>query len=225
MTLAFIPSVGKYASDRYLWTDDELDAMEAHEREWRRGMRRPSFSSLIDTYPQAKPMMRRFLKGVIAGCEADMARAEEERGNLARRLADWKTDPDHAWFIEAFYAHFLIPSLEDGREKTMREARHCLSLISPRKKGIFDDENAVTVFGVDDARIARAREFPIESIVDVGRNRKALCVWHHEEHPSMHVFPDNHAWCFSCSRGGDAIAVAMAKDEIGFVEAVRLLAP
>lgn len=224
MTLAYIKTIGKYASEYGLWTDDDLDIMADWEKQWRATQRRPSFDALMETYPQAKPLMRKFLKDTIKGCEDDLAQASLMRASLARRQADWTCDPATAWLPHMIYEVLHIEPLEDGKLKTLKQARYYLSILTPRsKKDVFDEANAVEQRGVSEAQIAQARAVPIDSFHEFGRNKKGLCVFHNEKSPSMHLFPDNHVHCFSCSQGGDAISVLRAKEEIGFTEAVKKL--
>lgn len=71
----------------------------------------------------------------------------------------------------------------------------------------------------NEEKIARAKEHPIENIVDVNDSGYALCVNHNDSAPSMYC-KGNFAHCFSCGWSGDTISVLMKKDEIQFLEAV-----
>lgn len=62
-----------------------------------------------------------------------------------------------------------------------------------------------------------------EAGVTVGRNKKALCLWHRDRSPSMHVYRDK-VHCFSCGRGGDAIDVYAAANGMEIKDAVKALA-
>ena len=42
--------------------------------------------------------------------------------------------------------------------------------------------------------------------VKIGRNNRALCVWHRDTHPDL-AFYDSHCYCFACGNGGDAVAL------------------
>lgn len=58
-----------------------------------------------------------------------------------------------------------------------------------------------------------------------GRNRKALCPFHSEKTPSMVIYPDTQSfYCFGCGTGGDVITFVMKAENLGYVEAIRLLA-
>ncbi|MBI3743365.1 MAG: DNA primase, partial [Chloroflexi bacterium] len=59
-----------------------------------------------------------------------------------------------------------------------------------------------------------------------GRNFSANCPFHNERTPSFYVFPDRQNWrCFgACATGGDVFNFLMKKENVGFGEALRMLA-
>lgn len=62
-------------------------------------------------------------------------------------------------------------------------------------------------------------------IKKMGRNSKCLCPFHNENTPSMVVYSDTQSfYCFGCSAGGDAINFVMRAEDVGYVEAVKILA-
>lgn len=71
-------------------------------------------------------------------------------------------------------------------------------------------------------KIIHARNYPIESLVDINSRGFALCVFHDEKTPSMYC-KNNFAWCFSCQQGGSVIDVAMKKYNLTFIQAVKKL--
>ena len=71
--------------------------------------------------------------------------------------------------------------------------------------------------------VERAKSVEIKSLVKVGRDRKALCPFHNDKTPSMHVFPDNHAFCFVCHKRADTIDIYRALNNCTFKEAVEAL--
>jgi DNA primase len=58
-----------------------------------------------------------------------------------------------------------------------------------------------------------------------GKTLKGLCPFHSEKTPSFIVFPDTGHWhCFGCGAGGDVFGFVMQSQNIGFADALRLLA-
>lgn len=60
----------------------------------------------------------------------------------------------------------------------------------------------------------------------VGANFQALCPFHGEKTPSLVISPEKQIWhCFGCGKGGDVFSFLMEMEGLGFIEAVRELAP
>ncbi len=86
---------------------------------------------------------------------------------------------------------------------------------------------------IPDEKIREIRETSsiVEVISDyialkkVGVNHKGLCPFHNEKTPSFHVNDSKRFFhCFGCGTSGDVFAFLMKHDNLGFAEAVRLLA-
>ncbi|MGN0612933.1 MAG: DNA primase [Porcipelethomonas sp.] len=58
-----------------------------------------------------------------------------------------------------------------------------------------------------------------------GRDYVALCPFHSEKTPSFHIYTDTQSfYCFGCGAGGDVITFTKRIENLGYIEAVKLLA-
>lgn len=69
----------------------------------------------------------------------------------------------------------------------------------------------------------RALTYPIQNLIKVNNMGFAFCPFHKEKTPSMKVYPDNHAFCFGCSKRADSISIAMDKYGLTFKDAIKKL--
>lgn len=75
--------------------------------------------------------------------------------------------------------------------------------------------------GLSPEKIERAREFPIEELVET-KNGKAICLFHNDHHPSMDV-RKNFYHCYTCQATGDVIDLVMHLENLTFKQAVERL--
>ncbi|MCC6177134.1 MAG: DNA primase [Chloroflexi bacterium] len=58
-----------------------------------------------------------------------------------------------------------------------------------------------------------------------GKGFKGLCPFHGEKTPSFYVSPERGSWhCFGCGEGGDVFTFVQKRDNLGFAEALQVLA-
>lgn len=110
---------------------------------------------------------------------------------------------------------------QDRREEEMKELKKQLVRFSRFVPQAHS-------YGLSDAQIEDAMEYPITDLVDHGRRSgntvKVLCPMHDERTPSCVIYLDkNNFWCFGCNNGGNVINFLMARDDIDFVTAVKTL--
>ena len=70
--------------------------------------------------------------------------------------------------------------------------------------------------------IERAKEYPIEDIIEVNRNHFALCPEHDDHHPSMDC-KKNFCYCYTCGWTGSVLDLYMKLHKVNFVTAVEYL--
>ena len=57
-----------------------------------------------------------------------------------------------------------------------------------------------------------------------GNDLVGLCPFHGEKSPSFHVHPDRGFFkCFGCGAGGDALTFVQKHENVGFLDALRIL--
>lgn len=76
--------------------------------------------------------------------------------------------------------------------------------------------------GVSDEEIARAKQYPIDDIMDFKHN-VACCIWHDDTNASLHYYPKtNTLFCFgACGKARDAIDAYMQVNSCDFISAVK----
>lgn len=195
----------------------ELHLLADQRREYERGLK-PSASltdlQILDAFPEEAPQLIRNnietweneLKRLWA--EVDAARERHSRKEWAER----ETAKEIAKLL-------VGPGIDEA-------SRHLTRLYS-----LSDHINGRLEEGrLTEDMINRAREFPIEALVEgmrrVGRNYSACCPLpgHDDTSPSFTVYSDGRGfYCFGCCRGGDAIAFVQERHGFNFPAAVRYL--
>ena len=81
---------------------------------------------------------------------------------------------------------------------------------------------------IDDLRLQASILTVVQDYVTLkraGRHYKGLCPFHSEKTPSFQVDPERgFFFCFGCQRGGDIFKFIELQENVGFTDAVRLLA-
>lgn len=75
---------------------------------------------------------------------------------------------------------------------------------------------------ITDDMIERARQFPMDQLVEINRNRMAVCPFHGDKDPSFSI-KNNFGYCFGCGWHGNAIDFVMEKEGVRFADAVKRL--
>ena len=92
-----------------------------------------------------------------------------------------------------------------------------------RKRALDSKKNEVTHDSPVDDYVARAKEVPLKTLLKVRGDGKTKCLFHAEKSASMHVYPDNHFYCYGCGKRGDVIDVVMELQSLDFKAAVKWL--
>lgn len=163
---------------------------------------------ILETFPQAKSTIKRLIKENEKFLEEAQEYQNEVRGFLASRVPIYDIGICTTLVVTVTYGGKIKEA-----EENLSRLRRLLYLYEPPKP---------TKDGITDADIARAKEVPIRNLVEVRMN-KTKCLWHSEKTPSMHVYPDQHTYCFSCGKRSDTIGVYQILHNCNFVTAVKAL--
>lgn len=72
--------------------------------------------------------------------------------------------------------------------------------------------------------IERAKVYPMNQLIEIGRYNTLVCLFHADTRPSMKYYPDsNTVYCFSCNKAWDTIGFLIERDRLSFPEAIRRL--
>lgn len=180
-----------------------------------------SFYELMETYPDAVPAARRAIKAKIKEVKARGGRLNDLRElyqNDINRM-DFKKQPAYTDWANEHIAGFA-----EEDEKELRTLEHQLAYLKNMETPV-EERRPVARDAVTPERIARAKEYPIRDLVEVKRGSFCLCPFHDDRHPSMHIYKDNHAYCYACSTRADAIDMWMKLQGTTFREAVIAMTP
>lgn len=183
--------------------EDYLSDMKELEKEWYEGARRKDWlaqwkGEVLDFSTNARI---RYLKQRI------MELNEINRENALMAIAITKEHP-----LEV--SKVVVPILAQSAEKTQKLIEKHSRELEIRKVGAVEE--------IPMEMIYRAKEYPIEQIVTVGRSGRAKCVFHDGEDENMDI-RKNYAFCYVCGRSGDAIDVYRQVYDVNFKQAVLAL--
>lgn len=176
---------------------------------WRREIDLPRVRHLIQEHKREMGRDGQSIR--LSALREQLKDAEEElQGRRKRYEAHAKTN--RPYVERAIIARFIRED-ESRMERIQKEiAFHNAALFHPEAA----NRDRITADMID-----RAREYPIDNLLDVRRGY-ALCLFHQDRHPSMYV-KNNFAHCFSCGKTADTIDVYRKLHGTSFPEAVRAL--
>ncbi len=163
-------------------------------------------NEVVADFPKGKSVVKRLIKET----EDFLEKIEQEKQLIreGRNISMFDIDIVTKLTMAAIYGN----EIEQAEENLKRLKRLLIAYDPP----------PVSKDAVTDADIERARQFPIRQLVKT-RGNNTLCLWHNDRHPSMHLYKDNHAYCFVCSKYANAIDFAMQMNSMQFIPAVQWL--
>ena len=214
-SLHYIPSQHIYVGSIGMYTEDDVAYADDLEILWKSAQRRLSFYELLDIFPEARTAIKRRLTQEIKTCRSDLARAHALYNEYTHKIIPWVPLKDKWFFF--ILRDFYVDQLKEGREKRIKRSYFYLSALKPIDPITASDK-------ITEQDIIRAKEVPIESLLEINRAGFASCPLHKDDHASLRIYKDtNRWWCFSHQEGGDVIDLVMLLHKCLFVEAVKKL--
>ena len=148
------------------------------------------------------------------------ARCRYLNTQLARAQRNWQTLRDKfVWWSRARAPRETLEAIQNDAtrlDKRIKGYEAALKLASGR---ITEEEKKELI---TDDMIERAREFPIENLLEKGNNGRCKCVFHQGEDFNMDI-RKNYAHCYVCGESGDTIKIYRQINGSSFREAVLAL--
>lgn len=197
------------------FNNEELQALPPYERQ------RFSMKELVDTFPQSKKIIKELIEEDESLLEENKKLKEEIGNRIWSRLpihqVDIVTELVYTLARTDFIEHKSNNSnWKQGEyaEDRVERNRKLLSLFSKKTDDSFE------------TKLQRAREYPIENLVQGNRSGFAKCPLSPEKTPSFKIYnKHNRFHCFSCNAHGDSIELYQKLNNCSFKEAVNALCP
>ncbi len=196
--------------------DRDLDLWEA-ENNWKRDQKARTEAEWLLIFPQAKSKWGKMIKDTYkliiknSNDQITNVRARTTEQLLSNPTAtNWRDD--------------LIK--ERGRsdirslEKTIGRAQNGIRIVeSVGNSRSQEKQNKITITS---QMVVKAREYPLEKLVEINRQGFTRCFVHADKKPSAYC-KGNFIHCFVCNKSWDTIAVLMERDGMSFRDAVLKL--
>ena len=166
--------------------------------------------------------MNKIIKKHLTDLEANLAKEKQNLLDSLERvytkhfqtekylIADEEHKEFQRWFIKETLWTLHYQKLIEPLEKRINNIKWNFGSLKNKKGKITP------------AMIIRAKEYPIESLLEVNRAGYAKCFNHEDKKPSMYC-KGNFAYCFVCSKHWDTIQILIDRDKKSFNEAVKKL--
>lgn len=201
-------------------TPKELDTIDWIDKlEYQHKASLPKFDLRwqLETFPEAKSLIKANLEKEITKCEADIAEADRLQPIFDDIIYRRSSQKDESFWHALVEILYLNPLRIEQRKLLKRDLMY-LSML----KGKSKTDNPI---GVTPQEISRAKEYPLTDLIEFNKHNTAICPFHTEKTPSLHYYrKSNTCHCFgACQKSFDSIEVYRRLNNCSFVEAVRKL--
>ena len=198
--------------------DQELDMYQMVE-EIRAGQPKHSDVGWLQIFPETKPRFGKFIKlrlrvrREILKIEYSMA-----EDNLAMQL---KNNPPENRSADDMFKDAGRRRLHAIKKK-ISAIGHQLELLKTIGKKPEEIKTQEQKINITESMIEKAREFPVEQLIEINRQGFTKCFAHNDKKPSAYC-KKNFVHCFVCQKSWDTIQILIDRDGLTFRQAVLQL--
>jgi len=209
-------TLDKYIHLFGMYTQDEMDIFDRLRREHEDSLIDYSWNQLMEIFPQAKSVAKKYLQEEIQKCQQDLREADRIE-NECHDIIYRKSSKENEWFWWNIAHGLFLDPLRKGKEETIKRNVFRLSMLKTPTKTVLG--------GVTDRDIEVARIYPINQFIKFNKYGKGRCIWcQDKDGDDMHYYrKENKVYCYGCQKGGDAIDVYMTLFNTSFIDAVKKL--
>ena len=153
-----------------------------------------------------------------------MDQAEFDRLTLLYKIQPVKEKPVTKASIKRDIANLKIQieiKLIDGNIfDSVKDDEKEIARLKFKLRMLSNSTQVVNTSGLTPQQIERAREVDISNFIRVNSAKKALCIFHSERNPSMHIYKNKY-YCFTCGAHGSTIDIVMQLYNLSFTETVK----
>ena len=213
--------------------DRDVDMWEA-ERQWKESQPQRTEVEWLNIFPSEKKRWGKVIRVGLKVREQELLEQIENvkwSTSLKLKLHFFRASKDFDdgwWPTKLFCSRFDIvgeikkDAREEirGLERELRRVKSNRALLGRIGRKIDPEkENKLMITG---DMVLKAKEYPIENLVEVNRQGFTKCFGHNDKHPSAYC-KKNFIHCFVCQKSWDTIAVLMEREGLTFKDAVLKL--
>lgn len=190
------------------------------EQEWHRQNPKLSETEWLNIFPEAKP---RWIKSVKLSLKITAL-----KNKIEIDLINWEV----SFRVRMLYAGknqeeianvaWIEEDIRDWGKRNIAECEKKIRVANAELDSLNNTNKKSGNIKITPNMIKRAKEYPIEKILDINKAGFAQCIFHRDRQPSMYC-KKNYAYCFTCQRSADTVEILVKRDGYKFVDAVLKL--
>lgn len=197
--------------------DIDLDIFES-QREWDRTRPRHTEAGWLQIFPEVKKRYGKYIIGKLKITKKYLEYEKQKTIQRAKEQLAQNTCRDNAWRDDL---------IKEGARKSLRRIEQAIGSAERqievvRAVGNRHYSGRNKKISITLSMVAKAKEYPIENLVEINRAGFTKCFSHSDTKPSAYC-KNNFCHCFVCQKSWDTIAILMERDGLKFRDAVLKL--